>query len=56
MTEAVFLALIALFGMLSFAIISTIHVNLVLKSNPTHLKLCTEYGEFEADFDTKAGK
>ena len=56
MTDAVSLALIALVGVVVFLLSITFIIKDVLKSNPTHLKLCTEYGEFEADFDTKAGK
>ena len=54
MTEAVFLALIALVGMLGFVIISTIHVKLVLKAKPDRFKIWTGYGHIEIDFSTKA--
>ena len=54
MTEAVFLALIALFGMLIFATVSTIHVKLVLKYAPTHFKIWTGYGHIEINFDNEA--
>ena len=54
MTEAVFLALIALVGMLVFSATSIFHVNLVLKSAPTHFKIWTGYGHIEIDFNTKA--
>ena len=54
MTEAVFLALIVLFGTLIFAVVSTIHVNLVLKSAPNHFKIWTGYGHMEINFDDKA--
>ena len=53
MTEAVFLALIALVGMLVFSTVSTIHVNLVLKYAPTHFKIWTGYGHIEIDFNNK---
>ena len=56
MTEAVFLALIALVGVLVFSIASVILVISVLKSKPSHMKFLTGYGHFEVDFDTKAGK
>ena len=56
MTEAVFLALIALVGVIVFAITSIILVNIVLKTTPTHFKFWTGYGHFEVTFDTKVGK
>ena len=56
MTEAVILVLIALVGSLLFTTIATVLVNIVLKSKPSHIIIDTEYGHFEAEFDTKAGK
>lgn len=54
MTEAFYLALIVLVGSLLFTTIATILVKIVLKSKPTHIIIDTEYGHFEAEFDTKA--
>ena len=56
MTDAVILALIALVGSLLFTTIATVLVNIVLKSKPSHIIIDTEYGHFEAEFDTKVGK
>ncbi len=56
MTEAVFLALIALAGVLVFTITSIILVKIVLKSAPSHFKFWTGYGHFEVSFDARADK
>ena len=53
MTEAVFLALIALVGVMMFNTTSIILVNIVLKYAPTHFKFWTGYGHMEVDFDSK---
>ena len=54
MTEAVFLALIALVGMIVFMLLLITLVIIVLKANPTHLFAKTAYGEFKAEFDHEA--
>lgn len=55
MTEAVILALIALFGSLIFATTIVTLVGLVLKSEPSSFKfIWTEYGQFEVRFNKEA--
>lgn len=53
MTEAVFLALIALVGVMMFLATAVLIIKDVLKSAPSHFKLETEFGQMEIDFDTK---
>ena len=56
MTEAVYLALIALAGVLIYSITSIILVKTTLRSKPTVFKFWTGYGHFEVNYDIKAGK
>ena len=56
MTEAVILALIALAGMLLFAMTALIIVSITLKAEPTHINFKTEFGSLEVDYDNKADK
>lgn len=54
MTEAVFLALIALVGVTVFMLLLIVLVMIVLKANPTRMFAQTAYGQFRAEFDHKA--
>ena len=54
MTEAVFLALIALMGTTVFMLLLIALVNIVLSANPTKVFAHTAYGQFGAEFDHKA--
>lgn len=54
MTEAVFLALIALVGVTVFMLLLIALVKVVLRSNPTCVFTQTAYGQFRAEFDHKA--
>lgn len=56
MTEAVFLALIALFGMVVFGVIALVLLNTVLKTNPTRIQFWTKYGWLKIDYDSRADK
>ena len=56
MTEAISLALIALVGILLFAITAIVLVKIILKTNPSHIKLWTNYGWLDVGYDTKADK
>ena len=53
MTEAVILALIALCGMVLFAIIALLTVAITLKAEPTHIQLKTEFGSLDVDYNNK---
>lgn len=54
MTEAVILALIALVGLLLFSVMAIILVNMLLKSDPSHIKFYSGYGHLDVTFDTEA--
>ena len=54
MTEAIFLALIALAGSILFATVVIVLVAIVLKSKPSSFKFFwTEYGRFEVSFKNR---
>lgn len=54
MTEAISLALIALAGMLLFSITAIVIIKLTLKAKPIHIKLWSNYGWLDVNYDTKA--
>lgn len=56
MTEAIFLALIALSGLLLFLIAAIILVVIILKTNPSRIQFWTQHGWLDVDYDNKADK
>ena len=54
MTETISLSLIALAGMLLFSITAIVLVKITLKAKPAHIKLWSNYGWLDVDYDTKA--
>ncbi|WP_195599682.1 hypothetical protein [Longibaculum muris] len=57
MTEAIYLALIALGQTLLFIVILFVLVIMILKQNPVSLKISwAKHGNVEVSFDPKAGK
>lgn len=56
MTEAVYLALIAIIGILIFFIGLIILVKMILQKAPTYFKLATKYGACEIVFDNSKDK
>lgn len=56
MTEAVYLALAAIIGLLMFFIGLIILVKIILRKAPTYFKLATKYGVCEIIFDNSDDK